>query len=255
MKKVYYLLIFACLLFSLSVQAQIERDDLYLEGLQYQKNVFEASIYQLGAEYYPRFSIEGYSVYRSGWGLWGLGEYSQPIVYQKWIQKGYDLNKNFGISAKLGLSYDFDSYTFGKVKLFAGAGLDLVKSCFGPLVGVYIDKGNWSLRALGVYSLTTAYKSEYSEEDLEKFGGYGDPVYIRGFDPNSWYKFFLSYSFDKNLKAGIISERFLATGLFAEYDFRIKPRPCLQNVKIRAISGRNFESKQFCSSAGVILEL
>jgi len=250
-------IVFNCIIFLLigiNGQAKTEVESTSLNNLRDEKNVFEVSFYQLGTEYYPRFSIEGYSVYRSGWGIWGLVERSQPVIYQKWIEKGYNPDKRFGINGKLAMSYDFNSHYFGKVKLFAGASLDLGKSCFGPLFGVYIDKGKWSLKAMGVYSLATAYKSEYSEEFYERHD-HDDPVFIRGFDPNSWYKFSFSYSLNKSLKVGMISERFYSSGLFAEYDFKINPRQSLLNFKLRVISGRNFESKQNCFSAGVIMEI
>jgi len=249
-------IILSCIIFllaGLNEQARSGGRTMDSNNLRDEKNVFKASAHLLGEKIYPQFSIEGDSVDRSGWGIWGSGEHSQPVVYQKWIEKGYNLNKRFGVNGKLAISYSFNSYYLGKVKLFAGANLDLGKLYFGPLLGIHINKERWSLRAMGVYSLATAYKSEYPEGSQRY--NHSNPVFIRGFDPNSWYKFSFSYSLNKSFRMGVISERFYASGLFIEHDLRVNSQQLLQNLRLRVALGRNFESKQNCFSAGVAMDL
>jgi hypothetical protein len=231
--------------------------ETYMNDLHEQGNVLTTELYQLGRNYYPRFKLEGYSIFHSGLGIWGFGEYSQPVVYQKWRDKGYSINNDFNLSVNVAGSYDFYDSHVNKIKVFAGFGYGTGKRYFGPLAGIYIDNKKWHLKAYGLYAIRTAYKAHYSPAEIAENNLHGGSVFIDGFDPNSWYKATLGYSFRKNLQAGLISERFYSTGLFGEYDLGIKARPdkTLQNLKLRVISGRNFEAKENCFSLGIVMGL
>lgn len=252
MKKIIVSLLFACLLAGINAQAQTEEENASLNNFKEQRTAFDVSMYQLGTKYYPRFQISGYSVYQNGFGIWGAGEYSQAVIYPEWVEKGYGLQKDLFLpSINIGVSYSFNNSLFGNAKLFAGASFDPEKSYLGPLLGIYADKGRWSLKAMGAYSMLTAYKAEYSDEELAA----GKPIYIKGFDPNSWWKFSLSYSLSKSLAMGIISERFYSSGAFAEYTLGTWSQRSLQNLKLRLISGQNLETNQFCFSVAVLVEI
>ena len=203
------------------------------------KTVFQIGVYRLDSEYYPKASVTIQEIFGNV-GVYFLGEYSKMVLCQEWADAGYNLDERLYVSANIGLSYLVRDCFAGKVKVIAGMGFGFHKLYFGPFMGLNIDKGKLSFKAMGLYSVTSAYTSEYPEETVEM---YGDRlIHIDGADPNSWYKVSLGYSVTKNIKVGIISERFYASGLFAALE--LKGRSMKFNVK--GIAGKNFENNQNC---------
>lgn len=231
MKKVVFLSLLVGLVSLLSVEgrAQAEKSS---------ENVFRVDFYQLDKSY-PRFQFEGYSVFNSGIGLWCLGEYAQPVIRNEWVAKGYILPpEEFNFSLNLGLTYNIGD----DLKIIGGIGAGAGKRYFGPLAGLRFKSGRISFDALGVYATITAFKSEYSEEYLQKYTNlnYGKPIYIRGFDPNSWYRASILYSVTDNFEAGVVSERFYLTGITVGYGKEISS-DYVKSLKLKASIGRNFE--------------
>lgn len=225
------------------MQAQETGADQNIPKIQ---NIFGTDLYRLGSQYCPRFSFERHTVYQSKLGVFALFEFSELVKYQKWYNQGYTLSNYFFPSANLGISYDFKTQA-GVIKVFAGLGGGMCKLYIGPMAGIYINQEKWSFKAMGLYSLATAYRADYSEDYIIAQGEQ-NVVYIRGFDPNSWYRFSAKYSLTENLKLGIISERFYSTGLVAEYEINRYPSA---GLTLKTIIGKNLEINQNCYNIGL----
>ncbi|MCF7795350.1 hypothetical protein K9M50_03255 [Patescibacteria group bacterium] len=236
-----------------------------IRTVKYQDNLLEFGFYNQNKDFYPRVTLEGLSVFNSGFGVWGFTQYTKPVIKEKWRELGYNLGKDFSsysLSLSLALSYDFFGDLISKTKVFAGVNFQTGKSVLGPTAGVYLNEGKWSLKAYGSYSLLSAYKDSYSKETLAEYerlyGAYGyeeeDLIYIKGFDPSSWYRLNLSYQVNNDLNLGIISERFYGTGLFSEYSLKFKSRN-LKDFRLKSIIGQNFEFNFVVCYLGVIMYL
>ncbi len=242
MKTGLLLMLFAFFMAVVSVQAQVVE----------QENIFAAHVYQVGPKIYPRFSVSGQSIYKSGWGVYALAEYGKSIAYPEWVTKGYVLKETFNISLNAGVSYDFHDSGCGDGKIVAGVGFGTGKSYLGPFLAVALQKGNFSLDAKGVYAVLSPYRSNYSQEMVDLHGNH--LVYVQGFDPNSWYRASLSYDLSKSFKIGVISERFYATGLHLDYKLIIRGES-VQGLQFRTIFGRNLEIDQNCFGFGVSMSI
>jgi len=224
MKKL--VILSAILLFSLISLAQSK---IYDENGQYlketsppksQANIFETGVYSLNQGFYPRATLEAYSVFNSGFGLWSFNRFQQPVIKDEWRKKGYDLHNYFNLGISIALSYDFVSDNLVWYKTFLGIAYQSGQMFVGPTGGVYITKNKLQIKAFGCYSLNTAYKDYYSEELIKKYAPLGDPVYIKDFDPNSWYFISINYQLKDRLSLGISSERFYGTNFTAQYDLK-----------------------------------
>ncbi len=258
MKKL--VILSAILLFSLISLAQSK---IYDENGQHlketsppksQANIFETGIYSLNQGFYPRATLEAYSVFDNGFGLWSFNRFQQPVIKDEWRKKGYDLFNYFNLGISIALSYDFVSDNLVWYKTFLGIAYQSGQMFVGPTGGVYITKNKLQIKAFGCYSLNTAYKNYYSEELIKKYAPLGDPVYIKGFDPNSWYFISINYQLKDRLSLGISSERFYGTNFTAQYDLKTSWRD-MDKLYVKAMSGFDFEFKQNTFFMGLVLVL
>jgi len=228
--------------------------------LRNSNNTFESSVYYLvgngtDKNFYPRFSIEGVSIYGSGLGIVAFIDYSQAVVYNDWREKGYNIHDTYNLGVNLAISYTLPKCN-SDVKFFAGWGIRSVKSFQGPFLGFEIEDKNCYFKVRGCYPVVVAYKSSYSEEDLKRFGP--KPIIADGFDPNGWYKIVFGCHLNPRLDIGLVAERFYISGFFSEYNLGIKPWRSLRSLKIKGIAGQNIEKlkpAQNCFSLGVVMDI
>lgn len=184
---------------------------------------YSTDLYVIGEDIFPRFQSEGYSIFKSGFGCWALVDFAKPMVKDEWVKKKYNLERLYNLNVNVGVSYDHVLPNIGKMRYRLGIGYIANKSSFGVSSGIAIMKNKMDFTAFGYLSLITVYKSEYPhsirDDLLQQI--YGEHIYIKGFDPNSWYKISLSYKINQYTKFGIIAERFYMYGLFAEYNLKL----------------------------------
>jgi hypothetical protein len=222
---------------------------------KYQTNVFDIGMYCLGDEIHPRATIEGYSVFDSGIGLWSFNRFNKPVVKPEWKEAGYVIPDDYNLGISLALSYDFVTNNLTWYKTFLGLAYQSGQMYFGPMAGIYVSHGEWELKAFGVYAIKSAYKDHYEDESMNKYSPiYGEPVYIKGFDPNSWYKVSINYQMTKRFNLGIQSERFYGTNFVGLYDLQTSWRD-MDELYVKAMSGFDFEFKHNTFFMGLVLVL
>lgn len=212
--------------------------------------ILGASINNLGPRYFSQFSLEAFSVYKNGFGTFGLVEYSKSFTYPQWAKNGYNLKDCYYLTANAAVSYDFKGGNLSR-KILIGASLNQIS--FGPFLGLYLDYGRWSFKATGVYSVASPFKSNHSQDSTDIYGN--RLVHIKGIDPNSWYKASIVYAVTDNLKIGAVSERFYSNcGLSGEYEFKTKGDRIVSGIKLRVVAGRNLEINQNCFQFGILIK-
>ncbi|MDA3802500.1 MAG: hypothetical protein PF488_01205 [Patescibacteria group bacterium] len=263
MKKQIIILTILCFAYISSIGQTYLNPEVYDENGQYlketeppksQANIFELGINFQGDKVYPRGSLEAYSSFDSGFGLWSYNRFNQAVIKPEWRDSGYSLKDYFNLGVSLALSYDFAGPKSSWIKTFAGIAYQSGQRYFGPIAGFYITKDKWEIKAFGVYALNTAYKDQYSEEELSEIPQYGSPVYIRGFDPNSWYRASLEYKLTKRFTLGLQSERFYGTNFSGRYDLKKSWRD-MDKLYIKALSGWDFEFKHNTFFMGLVFVL
>ena len=211
-----------------------------------ENNYFEASLYSVGEKFYPRLIIEDQNSFppNSVIGLWAIVECSElPYIPPSWKEKGYNPDNILNLDLKVGITYD---YIYGK--FIVGAGCSGNKKYFGPLIGLDFIRERWFFQALGLYSMNSAFKSHYSKEYIDQYQSWDKPIYIRGFDPNSWYKVKLLYSISHDIDIGVVSERFYGTCLASEYKFN-------KLIKFKFMFGRDMEFSKNMFSFGLLFNM
>ena len=213
--------------------------------------------YSLDNSNYYRASLEGFAVYRTNFGLYALASYSRPMFNPDWVKLGYIIRTNYALAANVAVTYDYIFRDRSTVKFLLGFGSDTGKSALGPMAGVFYFRDRLNIKLLGLYGVLTPFKSEYSQEYLDKYRMYGNPVYIRGFDPNSWWRFDLAYKINENFEAGLKSERFYVSGVTAAYRITegSQETTYFKNLKIRTIVGQNLEFKKFIVFLGLSMNI
>lgn len=238
--------IFSIFLLLVSSSAIADEKDSTITMVKKNRNSFEASVVLVGGNFYPRVLIEDQDNFSSTTklGAWALIEGARlPYTPSSWREKGYNPSDIYNLDLKVGITYSHLNY-----KLIFGAGTSSNKKYFGPLVGLSFEKGNLYFQVLGLYSATTAYKSEYSQEYIEKYKDFGKPIYVRGFDPNSWYRIKILYSASEKFDVGLTSERFYGTVLTAELNIG-------GNKKIKLGFGRDLEFQKNVFQFGFMLNM
>jgi hypothetical protein len=143
----------------------------------------------------------------------------------------------------------------------AGLGLEQKKSFWGPMFGIYWERNNFSFSARGIYSASCAFHESYSQSEQN---AYPDAtfVYIKGFDPNSWYEAtFLLKNVVNSWNLGLTSKRFYSTGILVEYDpYNLfeenrKDVDFLNQLKLWTIIGRDLEFGINSVRAGVTINI
>lgn len=260
--KLFFLVLFIAIYINSYSQSYLN-PNIYDENGQYlketappinQANIFDLGINFLGNKVYARGTLEGYSSFQNGLGIWSFARYSQAVIKDEWRVKGYNIRNDFNLAVSAALSYDFAGPRYSWIKTFLGLYYQSGQMYFGPIAGFYITENKVEFKAFGVYPLTCAYKDSYSEEELALSPLFGNPVYISDFDPNTWYRVSLKYNLTKKLKIGILSERFYGTNLSAEYDLSTSWRD-MDKLYVKAMSGRDFEFKHNTFFMGLVLEL
>jgi len=199
------------------------------------KNYSEVSLYSVGNRYFPRLIAEGQAPFASSKiiSLWSRVEVSNiPYIPQSWKDEGYNPDNLYNLNIQTGMTFNFLNGQF-----IFGVGYSGNMYYFGPLVGFNFEKDKFKFQFLGLYATSTPYKSHYSKEKECV-----PQIYIRGFDPNSFYKVKLAYSLSNKVDIGILSERHYGTGLFSEYELS-------KLIVFKFVFGRDFElSKEnmFC---------
>lgn len=205
------------------------------------KNYFEINLSGVGQKLYPRLLLEDQSNFteHSSFGLWAEVEIAGlPYTPSAWIAQGYKLDDRYDLNPKLGLTYSYLD-----VKIIIGAGVSFNKSYFGPLAGFSFNNKKVYFQALGLLATYTPYKSNYtSEQECVP------RIYIKDFDPNSWYRIKLLYSISNHLEMGIISERFYGTGLISEYSLS-------RSLKFKFMFGRELEVDESVFQFGLMLKM
>jgi hypothetical protein len=126
------------------------------------------------------------------------------------------------------------------------------KKSFGPMAGLIIEARKFYFQAIFVDSWTSAYGSkELSQKEIDYWrskGCVGDPSYIRGFDPNSWYRIKFLYALSDNIDIGAVGERFYGTCLDAEYKLS-------KLFKFKFMFGHDFEFSKDVFCFGLLFNL
>ena len=251
MKKLKFLLVIA-IFFGLNIPIFAQKYDpaVYQANGQYRKSEFQQrlvsqknemrfSFFDLNKKIYPRIEFEGSSVFTSNIGLWGLFSFSPPVAKPEWSKKGYPNEDRFHFSLNAGLSYDMILSECQIIKMISGIGGTFDKFWIGPLVGVTLESQSWEFYSMVVYSLFSSY----------------DEKYFKNYDPNSFYKIFISYRLTPDFKIGIVSERFYGSGIFTEYDSGLNAHQSFKGLKFRLMGGYDFEFKSSVTSIGMIVGL
>lgn len=248
MKKLLLILFIIISMAFVSKGQPSKKDKKARDALLHSQNIFSTDLYINGDDIFPRFQAEGYSVFKSGFGYWALAEYTKPMIKDSWIIKGYGIPVIYNLNMNVGASYQYILSNTGIAKYRLGLGYVASKKSFGLSSGYSITKKKFNFMVFGYLSLVTVYKSEYPysiEDELLQLI-YGNHVYIKNFDPNSWYKVSISYKIFDNMRLGIIAERFYMHGLFAEYDFDFV-ESCFDDFRFKVQIGRSLNNQESIS--------
>lgn len=185
--------------------------------------------------------------------FWGKVEFSQPIIEKQWVAKGYALKEEYG-----GNGYGGFSYAWPNLQVMAGVGLDQKKNFWGPTFGIYWQKGNLEFSARGVYSANCAFRKDYSQAEqdaVKKEYTNAEFVYIKGYDPNSWYSATLLVKNIGNFNLGLTSRRFYSTGIIVEYEPYNKSREDHNELKLWGTAGRDLEFGNNSVQLGIMINI
>ncbi len=134
-----------------------------------------------------------------------------------------------------------------------GAGGNLERLYFGPLFGFEINSHKFYLKAYAVYPLECYFKENYSQDELNKVVDKRNIVYIRDFDPNSYFKLESAYKIRDKFFIGIFCERLYLNGFFLDFRLIEFENRRYNFLDLRLMSGINSFSARNCFGAELIL--
>ncbi|NCN22090.1 hypothetical protein GW758_01265 [Candidatus Falkowbacteria bacterium] len=190
----------------------------------------------IGEGVYPRMLFNGYSLYKSGFGVVGFSHVDR-IRINGFAEKGYPpIQSELAIFVSAALMYNISSYNNSYV--FGGLGNYYGKNFWGPIAGIKVENENWDLLFMGQLCL---------KSDMDQM-----PEVDISFDPNSWYRIKLMRRFNEKLSFGLYSERFYLSGCMIEYD--VNPNTATE-IKLIGYLGRELEFGGNSNSIGLSLKI
>lgn len=132
-----------------------------------QKGYAEMQSFFLG-DFYPRLSLSGFSAYKSRFGVSGFADIGKTRD-AGFTEKGYPITEEMYLMASAAATYYLQRSYYEDRFFLLGMGYTSHKSFIGPIGGFMLHNKNWSLEAIGQYSIAGRFRKFYQEEGVDYF--------------------------------------------------------------------------------------